>query len=310
MYPHDGEDAATLFKKADIAMYRAKEVGRNSLAFHSGIESPPAQERMILGAGIRRAIDADQLLLLYQPKVSVRTGTLTGVEALLRWNHPDRGLLLPDAFIPLAEDLGLIRELGRWVLRAACQQAQRWRVEAPTPIRVAVNLSARQFDDERLVAEIGRALAESGLPAGLLELEITESMMMEHPERAAETLRAIKAMGVHFSIDDFGTGYSSLARLKKFPIDSVKIDRSFIRDIAVDPDDAAITAAVIAMAHSLRLRVVAEGVETPAQVRFLRERGCDEIQGFYFSRPAPAAAIAVFAERHQAMPGAKISALG
>ena len=300
MCPHDGDDAATLLKKADIAMYRAKDSGRNSLAFFSEVDSRPAEERIVMGAGIRRALDTNQLRLLYQPKVSVRTGAMTGVEALVRWEHPERGLLLPDLFIPLAEDSGLIRHIGRWVLHTACAQALAWQSDGTGPIRVAVNLSPRQFSDERLVIEIAHALAQTELPAHLLELEITESMMMENPERAAETLREIKDMGVHVSIDDFGTGYSSLARLKKFPIESVKIDRSFIRDIAVDPDDAAIVSAVIAMAHSLRLKVIAEGVETKEQVTFLRERNCDEIQGFYYSRPVQPAEISAFGARHRA----------
>jgi diguanylate cyclase (GGDEF)-like protein/PAS domain S-box-containing protein len=298
MCPQDGDDGATLLKKADIAMYRAKASGRNGLAFFSESDAKPAEERIVMGAGIRRALDTNQLRLLYQPKVSVRTGAMTGVEALVRWEHPERGLLLPDLFIPLAEDSGLIRHIGRWVLHTACAQALAWQAEGTGPIRVAVNLSPRQFSDERLVIEIAHALAQTELPAHLLEIEITESMMMENPERAAETLREIKEMGVHVSIDDFGTGYSSLARLKKFPIESVKIDRSFIRDIAVDPDDAAIVSAVIAMAHSLRLKVVAEGVETPEQVKFLRERGCDEIQGFYYSRPIPPVDIAEFGARY------------
>jgi diguanylate cyclase (GGDEF)-like protein/PAS domain S-box-containing protein len=297
MFPQDGADAATLLKKADIAMYRAKDAGRNSHAFFSEVDTPPAEDRIVMGAGIRRALDTDQLLLHYQPKVSVRTGAITGVEALVRWQHPERGLLLPESFIPLAEDSGLIRHIGRWVLNEACMQAVRWANELPQPVRVAVNLSAREFSDERLVVEIAHALARTELPPELLELEITESMMMENPERAAQTLHEIKEMGVHVSIDDFGTGYSSLARLKKFPIESVKIDRSFIRDIAIDPDDAAIVAAVIAMAHGLRLKVVAEGVETADQLRFLRERNCDEIQGFYFSRPSTAVDIAAFARR-------------
>jgi len=300
MCPQDGDEGATLLKKADIAMYRAKASGRNGLAFFSEVDSRPAEERIVMGAGIRRALDTNQLRLLYQPKVSVRTGAMTGVEALVRWEHPERGLLLPDLFIPLAEDSGLIRHIGRWVLHSACAQALAWQAQGTGPIRVAVNLSPRQFSDERLVIEIAHALAQTELPAHLLEVEITESMMMENPERAAETLREIKEMGVHVSIDDFGTGYSSLARLKKFPIESVKIDRSFIRDIAADPDDAAIVSAVIAMAHSLRLKVIAEGVETQDQVRFLRERACDEIQGFYYSRPVTAPEIAAFSARHSA----------
>jgi len=300
MCPHDGSDAATLLKKADVAMYRAKDAGRNGLAFFSEVDSRPAEERIVMGAGIRRALDTNQLRLLYQPKVSVRTGAMTGVEALVRWEHPERGLLLPDLFIPLAEDSGLIRHIGRWVLHTACAQALVWQAEGTGPVRIAVNLSPRQFSDERLVIEIAHALAQTELPAHLLEVEITESMMMENPERAAETLREIKDMGVHLSIDDFGTGYSSLARLKKFPIESVKIDRSFIRDIAIDPDDAAIVSAVIAMAHSLRLNVIAEGVETKEQVKYLRERSCDEMQGFFFSQAVEPSEISAFAARHRA----------
>jgi diguanylate cyclase (GGDEF)-like protein len=307
MCPHDGDDAAALLKKADVAMYRAKDSGRNGLAFYSEVDSRPAEDRIVMGAGIRRALDANQLRLFYQPKISVRTGAMTGVEALVRWEHPERGLLLPDTFIPLAEDSGLIRHIGRWVLHTACAQALAWQAQGTGPIRVAVNLSPRQFSDERLAIEVAHALAQTELPAELLELEITESMMMEHPERAAETLREIKDMGVHVSIDDFGTGYSSLARLKKFPIESVKIDRSFIRDIATDPDDAAIVSAVIAMAHSLRLKVIAEGVETAEQVRFLRERACDEIQGFYYSRPVPPSEIPAFGARHH---GGRLEVVG
>jgi diguanylate cyclase (GGDEF)-like protein/PAS domain S-box-containing protein len=297
MFPNDGEDAATLLKNADIAMYRGKESGGNSLAFVSEVGERPATDRMVLGAGLRRAIDGNQLVLLYQPKVSIRTGAVTGVEALVRWQHPERGLLLPDAFIPLAEESGLIRQIGRWVLHQACAQAFEWRSDGLVPVRVAVNLSARQFIDGGLVIEIAHALAQTGLPPDLLELEITESMMMAHPERAAETLLEIREMGVHISIDDFGTGYSSLARLKKFPIESVKIDRSFIRDVAVDADDAAIVSAVIAMAHNLRLKVVAEGVETLEQVRFLRERNCEEVQGYLVSRPLVAGQVCEFALR-------------
>ncbi len=297
MFPNDGEDATILLKTADAAMYRAKESGGNNLAFASEVGERPATERMVLGVGLRRALELKQLQLLYQPKVSIRTGALTGVEALVRWQHPERGLVLPDAFIPLAEESGLIRHIARWVLHQACAQACRWRDEGPGPIRVAVNLSARQFIDGGLVIEVAHALAQTGLGPDLLELEITESMMMAHPERAAETLLEIREMGVHLSIDDFGTGYSSLARLKKFPIESVKIDRSFIGDIANDSDDAAIVSAVIAMAHHLRLNVVAEGVETVEQVHFLRERNCDEIQGYLVSRPVTPEEVSQFVVR-------------
>jgi diguanylate cyclase (GGDEF)-like protein/PAS domain S-box-containing protein len=295
--PADGEDAATLLKKADMAMYRAKEAGRNGYAFFAAETRSNSHERILIVSGLRRAIEAGELVLFYQPKVSVRTGAMTGVEALLRWRHPERGLLLPGTFITLAEDAGLIRQIGRWVLRTACAQAREWQTVAPYAVPVAINLSARQFGDERLAAEVSEALADTGLPPRLLEVEITESIMMDQPERAAEKLRELRALGVHIAVDDFGTGYSSLARLKRFPLTSVKIDRSFVREIPQDADDAAITTAVIAMAHSLRLKVVAEGVENGAQVRFLRERNCDEIQGFFFSRPLPAREVLPFLKR-------------
>ncbi len=298
LHPDDGEDATTLLRNADAAMYRAKECGGNNLAFATEVKGRPANDRMMLSAALRGALESNQFHLLYQPKVSLRTGAMTGVEALVRWQHPEHGQVLPDAFIPLAEESGLIRHIARWVLHQACAQGCRWRDELPHPVRVAVNLSARQFMDGGLVIEVAHALAQTGLAADLLELEITESMMMAQPEHAAETLLEIREMGVHLSIDDFGTGYSSLARLKKFPIGSVKIDRSFIGDIAEDPDAAAIVSAVIAMAHNLRLGVVAEGVETEQQVRFLRERSCDEVQGYFVSRPLTADGVREFALRY------------
>jgi diguanylate cyclase (GGDEF)-like protein len=307
MYPDDGEDAPTLLRNADVAMYRAKGSGRNGFAFFSEALDQPQKERMLLGASLHRALEMNQLLLLYQPKVSVATGGMVGVEALIRWQHPERGLVPPGAFIPLAEESGLILPFGRWVLRTACSQAMAWQALGLPPFSVAVNLSARQFSDPQLAADIREVLNETGLDPRLLELEITESMMVDQHERALETLRLVKAMGVQVSIDDFGTGYSSLARLQKFPIDALKIDRSFIGDIAGDPDDAAITTAIIAMAHSLRLRVIAEGVETREQAQFLRERGCDEMQGYFFSRPVLPAEIVTFA-RHA--PRARIGIVG
>jgi len=299
LYPVDGEDAPTLLKNADIAMYRAKASGRNGFAFFSEALDQPQKERMLLGASLHRALELDQLLLLYQPKTSVATGAMIGVEALIRWEHPERGLVAPEAFIPFAEETGLILAFGRWVLLTACRQAVAWQAQGLPPFAVAINLSARQFNDPELASYILGALKETGLDPRLLELEITESVMVDQHERALETLREVKAMGVRVSIDDFGTGYSSLARLKKLPIDALKIDRSFVGDIAIDPDDAAITSAIIAMAHSLRLRVVAEGVETHEQARFLRDRGCDEMQGFLFGRPVPPHEIVSFA-RHSA----------
>jgi diguanylate cyclase (GGDEF)-like protein/PAS domain S-box-containing protein len=299
MYPADGEDAPTLLRNADIAMYHAKGSGRNGFAFFSEALDQPQKARMLLGASLHRALELNQLLLLYQPKVSVATGAMVGVEALIRWQHPEHGLVPPGAFIPLAEESGLILPFGRWVLRSACSQAMAWQALGLPPFSVAVNLSARQFNDPQLAADIHATLSETGLDPRLLELEITESVMVDRHERALETLRQVKAMGVQVSIDDFGTGYSSLARLRKFPIDALKIDRSFIGDIAVDPDDAAITTAIIAMARSLRLRVVAEGVETREQAQFLRQRGCDEMQGYYISRPVLPVEIVAFV-RHRA----------
>jgi diguanylate cyclase (GGDEF)-like protein/PAS domain S-box-containing protein len=307
LYPVDGEDAPTLLKNADIAMYRAKASGRNGFAFFSEALDQPQKERMLLGASLHRALELDQLLLLYQPKTSVATGAMIGVEALIRWKHPERGLVAPEAFIPFAEETGLILAFGRWVLSTACRQAMEWQSQGLPPFAVAINLSARQFNDPELASCILGALKETGLDPRLLELEITESVMVDQHERALETLREVKAMGVRVSIDDFGTGYSSLARLKKLPIDALKIDRSFVGDIAVDPDDAAITSAIIAMAHSLRLRVVAEGVETHEQARFLRDRGCDEMQGFLFGRPVPPHEIAAFARQPARTPLALVS---
>jgi diguanylate cyclase (GGDEF)-like protein/PAS domain S-box-containing protein len=307
LHPVDGEDAPTLLKNADIAMYRAKASGRNGFAFFSEAMDQPQKERMLLGASLHRALELGQLLLLYQPKTSVATGAMIGVEALIRWKHPERGLVAPEAFIPFAEETGLILAFGRWVLSTACRQAIAWQQQGLPPFTVAINLSARQFNDPDLASYILGALKETGLDPRLLELEITESVMVDQHERALETLREVKAMGVRVSIDDFGTGYSSLARLKKLPIDALKIDRSFVGDIAIDPDDAAITSAIIAMAHSLRLRVVAEGVETHEQARFLRERGCDEMQGFLFGRPVPPQEIASFARHPARTPLALVS---
>ncbi len=296
-FPADGDDAATLLKKADIAMYRAKDAGRSNFQFYSEAMNQPLIERMVLGAALKRALDLQQFVLLYQPKVDVATGALTGVEALIRWQHPERGLLPPDEFIPVAEETGLIRQIGRWVLRAACLQGQAWREAGLPPIPIAVNLSAREFNDERLAFEIAQAVVDANFDAHLLELEITETLVMQDPDRAVETLGQLKSMGVRISIDDFGTGHSSLARLSKLPVDSLKIDGALIRDIATDPDDAAIASAVIAMAASLRLTSIAECVEEAGQLSFLKARGCDEMQGYLTSRPVPAAEIAAFVRR-------------
>ena len=244
-------------------------------------------ERLTLESSLRRALERNEFLLHYQPKVDIGSGRITGMEALVRWQQPAKGLIPPAQFIPLDEETGLIVPIGEWVLKTACARNKSWQEQELPPLRIAVNLSARQFAHERLLQDVERVLNETGLDPALLELEITESMVMHDPERTVTLLRKLKSMGVSISIDDFGTGYSSLNYLKRFPIDSVKIDRSFIRDIPGNSDDVAITRAIIAMAHSLRLKVIAEGVETGEQLRFLRDHECDEMQGRYFSKPLP-----------------------
>ena len=280
VYPDDGR---TLLRNAEIALYRAKEKGRNNYQFYSAQIDNYSRERLALESGLRRALERDELRLHYQPKVDIAAGHICGMEALLRWQHPQMGLVAPDRFIPIAEESGLIRPIGAWVLKTACMQNRAWQRQGVRRFPVAVNLSPRQFADETLLDDIKSALAESGLEASDLELEITESMVMNDPEQAVNMLRRLKDLGIRVAIDDFGTGYSSLAYLKRFPIDSVKVDRSFVEDIPEDVNSMAIAQAVIAMAHSLRLKVVAEGVESEAQLSFLRGEGCDEIQGYYFS---------------------------
>ncbi len=292
VYPDDGQDQQTLLKNADIAMYRAKEQGKNNHKFYSAQMNSHSFERLALETSLRRAVERNEFLLHYQPKVDMRTGRITGVEALVRWQHPDMGMVPPAQFIPLAEETGLIAPIGDWVLRTACAEAQSWIAQGMSAIGVAVNLSARQFARDELAPSILRVLRETNLDPRLLELEITESIVMHNADRAAEVLEQLTRLGVRVAIDDFGTGYSSLSYLKRFPISSVKIDRSFVLDVPDDKDDAAITQAIIAMAHSLRLRVIAEGVETSEQYRFLVANECDEMQGYYFSKPVDAASIA------------------
>jgi diguanylate cyclase (GGDEF)-like protein/PAS domain S-box-containing protein len=286
-YPDDSEDMPTLLKNADIAMYRAKEQGKNNYQFYSAQMNVHSVERLTLESSLRRAVERNEFLLHYQPKIDMGSGRITGVEALVRWQLPAKALVSPAQFIPLAEETGLIVPIGEWVLKTACARNKAWQDNGMPALRMAVNLSPRQFVHEKLLHDVARVLEETGLDPTTLEFEITESMVMHNPEHAVKLLNELKAMGIHLSIDDFGTGYSSLSHLKRFPIDSVKIDRSFIRDIPGDADDAAITQAIIAMAHGLRLTVIAEGVETTEQVRFLRDHGCDEIQGYYFSKPLP-----------------------
>ena len=287
-FPGDGKDAQTVLKNADSAMYRAKEQGKNNYQFYSSQMNVRSFERLVLERFLRHALDQDEFQLHYQPKIDLTTGRVTGMEALLRWLHPGMGMIAPAKFIPLAEETGLIVPIGEWVLREACAQVRRFQDQGLPPLRVAVNLSARQFAHDGLHAAIVGALEESGVSPSLLELEITESMTMENPDHATAWLQKIKALGITVAIDDFGTGYSSLGYLKRFPIDSVKIDRSFIKDIPGDTDDVAITQAIIAMGHSLRLKVIAEGVESAAHAEFLRRHGCDEAQGFFFGKPLPA----------------------
>jgi diguanylate cyclase (GGDEF)-like protein/PAS domain S-box-containing protein len=284
-FPDDSEDMQGLMKNADISMYRAKEQGKDNYQFYSAMMNEHTLERLALENALRRAIERDEFLLHYQPKLNIGSGVVCGMEALVRWQRPGKGLVPPAQFIPLAEETGLIVPIGKWVLRTACARNKAWQDAGLPPLRIAVNLSARQFAQETLVEDVAEVLRETGLDPALLELEITESMVMRNPEHAVALLDRLKAMGVHLSIDDFGTGYSSLSYLKRFPIDAVKIDRSFIQDLPADGDDAAITQAILAMAHSLRLEVIAEGVETAAQLRFLREHGCDEMQGYHFSKP-------------------------
>jgi diguanylate cyclase (GGDEF)-like protein len=291
VFPDDGDDPETLLKNADAAMYRAKDQGRDQYQLYAPAMNAAAMVRLSLESGLRRALANGELVLHYQPLVHLGDRRVYGVEALLRWQHPELGLLPPGEFIPVAEVTGLALEFGPWVLRTACAQVKRWQASGFPELSLAVNLTAREFDQSDLVEKVAAALAETGLEARFLDLEITESRAMQNAEATVRTLRGLKSLGVRISIDDFGTGYSSLAYLTRFPIDTLKIDQSFIRDITRDADDAALTAAMIAMAHNLNLQVVAEGVETEQQLAFLMAGHCDRMQGFLFSRPLPPDAV-------------------
>jgi diguanylate cyclase (GGDEF)-like protein len=292
LYPSDGADAQMLTKKADMAMYRAKEDGKNALRFFTSEFKTQSIERLTLESALRRALERDQFELHYQPKVDMITGQITGVEALLRWTHPDLGVLSPAQFIPLAEETGLIVPVGRWVLREACAQNMAWQRRGLRPVSMAVNLSPRQFVDEHLLQDIDEALAASGMSPVLLQLEVTESMVMRNVPRAVKVLDAIQSRGIRLAIDDFGTGYSSMSLMKQFPIDTIKIDRSFVRDLPRDSEDQAIAQAIISMGKALGMTVIAEGVETVEQRAFLQNHACDEMQGFLFSKPLPARQLA------------------
>jgi diguanylate cyclase (GGDEF)-like protein/PAS domain S-box-containing protein len=296
LYPRDGADGETLLKHADIAMYRAKDMGRNAFQYHCADMNVKVNERLSMEGHLRRALEKDEFTLHYQPIVETASGRIVGAEALLRWNHPEEGMIAPARFIPVAEETGLIIPIGEWVLDQTCRQARQWRDEGAHALGLAVNLSARQFRQRDLADSVGRALQRHGLDAGVLHLELTESMVMQHIDDAMLVAQRLKALGVSLSLDDFGTGYSSLNYLKRFPVDTIKIDRSFVRGIPEHPDDAAIAAAVIAMARSLGIAVVAEGVELASQFQFLGGRHCDQIQGYYISAPLAAGEFTGFFE--------------
>uniref|UniRef100_UPI003D817739 putative bifunctional diguanylate cyclase/phosphodiesterase n=1 Tax=Trichloromonas sp. TaxID=3069249 RepID=UPI003D817739 len=289
--PADGSEAEVLLKHSDVAMYAAKEQGRNTYRFFSEEMNRKTLQRSELEADLRRAIRNEEFCLHYQPQVDLASGRVFGVEALVRWQHPEKGLILPGNFISLAEDTGLIRPLGEWVLKTACAQNVAWQQAGYPHIQMAVNLSGQQFGQPGFIDMIDQVLQETGLEADYLELELTESTLLHGAHEVIANMLDIKVRGIHLSIDDFGTGYSSLSYLKHFPIDRLKIDRSFVRDIHIYKDDAAIVDAIIAMGHSLGRRVLAEGVETDAELEFLRSRGCDEVQGYLYSRPLPAEAL-------------------
>jgi diguanylate cyclase (GGDEF)-like protein/PAS domain S-box-containing protein len=300
-YPKDGVDPETLIQNADVALYRAKEEGRDTYQLYAPAMNARALQRLSLENRLRQALPNEELILHYQPIVDVRSGRVCGVEALLRWRHPELGLLPPSEFITLAEISGLIVPIGHWVLKTACEQVREWQAMGFPHLRVSVNLSPRQFQQANLVSQVTGALAASGIDAGSLDLEITESSAMQNAELTINTLLELKQLGVAISLDDFGTGYSSLNYLKRFPIDRVKLDQSFVRDMTRDPEDAAIVRAVISMAHALNLVVVAEGVETEDQLAFLRHHRCDEIQGFLFSPPVEAVEFQRLLLRRQAL---------
>jgi EAL domain-containing protein (putative c-di-GMP-specific phosphodiesterase class I) len=287
LFPADGEDGETLIKNADKAMYHAKSLGRNNYQFYVDSVQGGTPERVTLKADLRKALEEEELTLYYQPQLTIDTRSITGTEALIRWQHADLGVVPPADIIPLAEESGLIESVSKWVLQTACRQNLAWQKVGLAGMRMAVNLSSFLFKDEKLVELISEVLKETGVDPSLIEIDLPESSLIEE-ENAVKALRDLKEIGVRIAVDDFGTGYSSLQHLKNYPLDVLKIDRSFIKTIPENSDNAAIVAATIAMAHSLNLEVVAVGVETENQLEFLRERGCDAIQGYLFSPPLPA----------------------
>jgi diguanylate cyclase (GGDEF)-like protein/PAS domain S-box-containing protein len=294
IYPDNGRDSATLLKMADTAMYHAKEAGRNAYRFYVEQMNVDAVEGLTIRNGLRQALERNEFVLHYQPQLDLASGEVIGGEALIRWNHPEMGLLFPGRFIAIAEESGLIVPIGDWVLREACRQAVAWRQSGLPPLVMAVNLSAKQFKRDDLERSVSAALAESGLDPACLELELTESILIQDTENVLATVQRLKSLGVKLSIDDFGTGYSSLSYLKRFAVDKLKIDQSFVRDMVTDPNDAAIVGAIIQMARSLNLKTIAEGVEDEQTMACLRLQQCDEAQGYHFSRPIPAEEFARF----------------
>ncbi|RUV68543.1 EAL domain-containing protein, partial [Mesorhizobium sp. M5C.F.Cr.IN.023.01.1.1] len=290
-YPKDGTNPDALLANADAAMYRAKEFGRDNFQFYAPEFNTTAHEKFVLQEELRNALVRSEFTLVYQPQVDLRSGQVFAVEALVRWNHPTRGTIPPTAFIPTAEETGLIVPIGDWVLHEACRQAKAWQDAGLPPMTVCVNVSARQFRERNLISRVVNALTESGLEAGYLELEVTESLIMQDIDLAVATMNELQSLGVQISIDDFGTGYSSLSALKTFPVARLKIDKSFINDLAADENDQAVASAVISLGQKLHLRVIAEGVETDDQVAFLRKNNCDEMQGYHFSKPVSASDI-------------------
>ncbi|OIR16205.1 phytochrome-like protein cph2 [mine drainage metagenome] len=303
IYPLDGLNTATMLKNAEAAQHQAKDEGRNNFQFYAGHMNATAWQRLNLETELRRAIEREEFTLHYQPKVDMDRAKIVGMEALLRWQSPERGLVMPGEFIPLLEETGLILPVGEWVLRAACKQARTWKADGLSNIHIAVNLSALQFKQPDFAGLVLGILNENGLDPALggIELELTESLLMNNAEGAIDTLNTLHESGIRFSIDDFGTGYSSLSYLKRIPISSLKIDQSFVRDLSSDRDDEAIVAAIIALGHSLGLSIIAEGVETAGQLAQLRKMGCNEMQGYLFSRPVPAAEMTYLLQKGETL---------
>jgi diguanylate cyclase (GGDEF)-like protein/PAS domain S-box-containing protein len=306
VFPQDGQDAETLIKNADTAMYRAKELGRDNFQFYTEELHSRINERLAMETGLRRALEHDEFELHYQPRVDLSSGKVTALEALIRWNHPQLGQIEPRRFMPLAEELGLIHRIGEWVLRESCRQQTGWQTAGVADLPISVNISASQFLHKDFTKLLGGILRDAELDASRLELEITESLSMQNPEASIRVLRDLKQMGVRITIDDFGTGYSNLNYMKQFPVDIIKLDQSFVQDIVRNPEDLAISNAVISMAHSLHLKVTAEGVESVTQLALLADHGCDEMQGYYFSAPLPVEQCTALLRENRALPMEKL----